>query len=133
MSARALASLVAVNLLVGGLAGCGDDGEDLLGESELQDCLAEEGLTIEPPEAVNPVLGSASPDFTAITTEGVPVYAMVEKNEQRANRTAADIRASLLTVGSGDRVVIAKRNAVVAFDGEPTSGSRQSVDGCLGN
>jgi hypothetical protein len=127
---------LAASLTAGALAtaasGCGGDGEDLVEEGSLRECLATGGLKFEPVEVSGgAVLGSASPDFRLVTEEGDGVDVVVEKDEQRAERTAADIRGSLATFGSADSVILVNRNAVVVFEAEPPGDLRQSVEDCL--
>jgi hypothetical protein len=127
---------LAASLTAGALAtaapGCGGDGEDLVEEGALRDCLAGEGLRFEPVEVSGgAVLGSAAPDFRLVTEGGDGVDVVVEKGEQKAERTAADVRGSLAAFGSADSVVLVNRNAVVVFETEPPGDLRQSVENCL--
>jgi hypothetical protein len=127
-----LAGSLAASALATIALGCGGGGEDVVEEGPLRDCLAGEGLKFEPVEVSGgAVLGSASPDFRLVTEDGDGVDVVVEKDEQRAERTAADIRGSLASLGSADSVVLVNRNAVVAFEATPSADLRRSVEGCL--
>ena len=127
-----LAASLAAAALGTAAFGCGGDGEDLIEEGSLRDCLAGEGLKFEPVEVSGgAVLGSASPDFRLVTEEGDGVDVITEKDEQRAERIAADIRGSLQAFGNTDGVVLVNRNAVVAFEAQPSAELRQSVESCL--
>jgi hypothetical protein len=127
---RPLIALGAVLALA--LAGCGgEEGESLLSEDGIRDCLAERGLSIQEPDATGIGLGSVSADFEAVTAEGVSVGVVVERSEQKARRAAADIRGALASFGASGSEVIAERNAVAVFDGEPSEDARAAVQGCL--
>jgi hypothetical protein len=129
--ALGLRSAAVLAAVLGFLAGCGD-GEDLIGESSLQDCLAGEGLRAEAPDlAASASLGNVSPDFRVLTTEGTGVDMIVQGSEERARRTAADIRGALQAFGATDSVVLARRNAIAVFEQAPTDASRQAVERCL--
>ena len=115
-----------------GLGGCGDSGEDLIEESELRDCLAGKELAIEAPDVASSAgLGNVSPDFRAVTAEGVVVDVVVQRSEQKAARTAADIRGALQSFGAASSEVLAQRNAVLVIDGTPSEDSRAALDDCL--
>jgi hypothetical protein len=132
MSARALAPLVVATLLLGGPTGC-DDEEDLLGQSELQDCLGGKGMTIEAPDlATSATLGNVSPDFRAVTEDGAGVNVVVQGSEQKARRAAADIRGSLQTLGAPGSEVLSQQNAIAVFEETPSDASRKAVEECLG-
>lgn len=117
------------------LAGCGgsDDGDDLVSEDSLLDCLSEGGLAAEPTGGTaNPGLGNVSADFRLVTAEGVAVDVVVQGNEEKTRRSAADIRAALTTLGAAGAEVVSERNAIVVFDGDPSDDARAVVEDCLG-
>ena len=125
------ALLLAATTLAVGATGCGD-GEDLLEEPSLRDCLAGEELELEPVNVSGGVvLGSISPDFRLVTPAGEGVDVVVQGTEQKASRTAADIRGSLQAFGAADSVVIVNRNAIVVFEGKPSADLRRRVEDCL--
>lgn len=127
-----LAALALAALLAAATPGCGEEGEDLISEGALRECLGGAGLALEPPElGVSAGLGSASPDFRARTAEGTVVAFVVEKTPQRAERSAADIAAAQAGFGGGGGEVIAELNAIAVFEEEPSEGSREAVEGCL--
>src|SRR5687768_16282773 len=128
LALRAAPVLAAVATLV---SGCGD-GEDLLSESSLRDCLAGAGLTVEAPDLVaSPALGNVSPDFRAVTEEGAGVDVVVQASEAKARRTAADIQGALQSLGAGASEVISNRNAIAVFEAPPADASRRAVERCL--
>jgi hypothetical protein len=132
MSPRTLAPLLVAALLLGGLAGC-DDEEDLLGQSELQDCLGGKGMTIKAPDlATSSTLGNVSPDFRAVTGEGDGVNIVVLGSDQKARRAAADIRGSLQTLGAPGSEVLTQQNAIAVFEDTPLDASQKAVEECLG-
>ena len=55
----------------------------------------------------------------------------MQRSEQKAQRTAADIQGALASFGAAGSEVIAERNAIAVFDGEPTEDARAAVQGCL--
>ncbi|HEX2359484.1 MAG TPA: hypothetical protein VHH72_06680 [Solirubrobacterales bacterium] len=127
--------LLAVLALGTGLAaGCGGgDGEELVEEGPLRDCLTDKGLTIEPPDlSASAGLGSVSLDFRAATPDGTAVDFVVQGTAEKAERSAADIRAARAGFGGVGGEVIASRNAIAVFDAEPSDDARAAVEGCLG-
>jgi hypothetical protein len=130
MSARLLVAPLAVALLAAS-GGCGGEGEDLIEESSLQDCLAERGLAIERPNlAASAALGSVSPDFRAVS-EGTAVDLVVQGSERKAERSAADISAGLQGLGAAGAEVVVERNAIAVFARAPSPSLRASVEECL--
>jgi hypothetical protein len=130
-----LTAVLALGLLIaGGAIGCGgDDSEPRVSEDSLRSCLADAGLTLEAPAAGSSAgFGSATPDFRATTVEGTAVDLIVLGSDQRAERTAADIRASRQGFGGSGDDVLAQDNAVAVFAETPSGGSRGSVEKCLG-
>ena len=128
LALRAAPVLMAVAALA---SGCGD-GEDLLSESSLRECLASEGLTVEAPDLVaSPALGNVSPDFRAVTEEGAGVDVVVQASEEKARRSAADIQGALRSLGAGGSEVVSNRNAIAVFEEPPVASSRQAVERCL--
>lgn len=115
------------------LAGCGGgDGEELLDEDGLRDCLAEGGLAVESVGvAASPGLGNVSPDFRVVTAEGVAVDVVVQGTDEKARRSAADIRGALQGFGAVGSEVVAERNALVVFDAAPSDDARRAVEDCL--
>jgi len=126
--ARALLPLVPALLAVG----CGGGGDDAIDEGALRECLAEGGLEIEAAAATSPTLGSASPDFRA-SIDGLPVDVIVERDQDRAQRTGADLRGALGTFGVAnvDRRLLEERNVIAVFSGDPSAGQREAVASCL--
>lgn len=125
--ARALLTLVPALLAAG--CGSGDDGID---EAALRECLAGAGLEIEAAAAASPTLGNASPDFRA-SVDGLPVDVIVERDRERAQRTAADLRGALSTFGvtNVDQRLLEEGNAIAVFSGDPSAEQREAVGGCM--
>ena len=129
---RLLAVLALGTLLAAAGCGGGDD-EDLVEEGSLRDCLSEKGLTLEPPDlSASASLGTVSLDFRATTIEGTAVDFVVQGTPAKAERAAADIRAARAGFGGVGGEVLAERNAIAVFDAEPSGGSREAVEECLG-
>lgn len=128
--ARAASAIAALALAVGG---CGSDGDERLEESSLRECLAAGELEIEPPgaTAAGAALGNASPDFSATTPGGVEVDVIVTESDRAAKRTAADVRAALLSFGVADAEIESERNAVVVVAGEASAEARAEIEDCL--
>ena len=114
-------------------AGCGGGGEDGVDEVSLRECLAEGGLEIEAAAAARPTLGSASPDFRA-SIDGLPVDLIVERDDDQARRSAADLRGALSTFGVAnvDRRLLEEGNVIALFGADPSPEQRDAVTGCLG-
>ena len=128
MSRRALS----VAVLVAALAGCGD-GEDVIDQDQLRDCLAGEGLSLEAAGyTTSAVLGNVSPDFRAHFPDGAAVDFVVEGTEEKARRKAADVRGALQSFGvtTKDRL-LTQRNAIAVFERAPSPKDRARVAGCL--
>ena len=125
--ARALLPLLPAVLAIG----CGDDGGGS-DEAAVRECLAENGLEIEAGAAPRSTLGAASPDFRA-TIDGVSVDVIVERDEDRAARAAADLRGALATFGVAnvEERLVHGGNVIAVFSGEPSSSQSESVSGCL--
>lgn len=121
------------------LAACGDGGggEDLLGETGLRDCLADAGLGPGPAgeeaQGLAVLLSSAAPDFVAYSQDGTALAVVVQGSEKKAQRTAADVRASILNFGAegGGSRVLSQRNAVLVFSEEPSEEARAAAESCL--
>jgi hypothetical protein len=114
------------------LAGCGGEEDDLLDEAGLRGCLAEQGLTIQPPDPGSSAgLGSVSPDFRAVSADDVAVEVVVQRDEKKAQRNAADLEGALASFGAEGSVVVSERNAIVIFETAPPGELRSSVEGCL--
>ena len=127
-----IAAALCACLLTAALAGCGGDDEDLVEEDALRECLADAGLSIEPAQATAGAgLGNVSPDFRAVTADGVEVEAIVHGNAKKASRSAADIRAALESFGAASSDVVSDRNAVVVIGGEASEEERKAIEGCL--
>lgn len=131
---RRLTALAAAATIAGAALGCGgSDGEDLVGEGELRECLTDAGFGLQSPElSASAGLGSASVDFRATSSEGAAVDLVVLGTTRKAERTAADIAAARATFGGAGGEVIAKRNAIAVFQEDPSEDSRRAVEECLG-
>ena len=128
LGAAALAALAIA------LAACGDDSDDRIEEASLRECLAAGELEIVPPEgtAAGASLGNASPDFSATTPSGGEVDVIVTGDDRAAERSAADVRAALLSFGVTDADVLRERNAVVVVVGRASEPERAAIEDCLG-
>ena len=117
------------------LGGCGgDDGGDLVDETELRECLAGSELKVRPPGRTGggAALGNASPEFLAVTPDGVEVDFIVQGDERKAERTAADVRAALASFGAASSEVLRDRNAIAVITGEAGEDDRAAIEECLG-
>jgi hypothetical protein len=130
LAALALASLVSA---------CGSGGgTDLLGEDALRDCLADAGLEATPQAGAAqgdfaPVNLRTAPDFTAYASDGAVVDVVVEGSEDKARRTAADVRGALSSLGvadASDRLVV-RRNAIAVFHRAASAKDRAAVGSCM--
>src|ERR671918_183142 len=83
------------------LGACGSDGEDRLEEDSLRECPA-----------------------------GVEVDVIVTESDRAAKRSAADVRAALLSFGVADAEILSERNAVVVIAGETTAAERGAIEDC---
>jgi ABC-type glycerol-3-phosphate transport system substrate-binding protein len=128
------ASAIAALALAAAAGGCGSDGDDRLEESSLRECLAAGELEIERPgaTAAGAALGNASPDFSATTPGGVEVDVIVTESDRAAERTAADVRAALLSFGVADAEIVNERNAVAVVTGGASADERGAIEDCLG-
>jgi len=128
---RRLAVTALALLLCAGVAACGEEEDPLVDEDELRGCLSEAGLAMEAPDlSSSAALGSATPDFRAVTAEGTAVDLVVLGTERKAERAAVDIRAARAGFGGGGEVLV-HRNAVAVFEAAPTEASRAAVEDCL--
>jgi hypothetical protein len=136
MARRSIRTVLAVlGALALAFGACGgDDGDDLVDETELRECLAGSELEVQPPggTAGGAALGSASPDFIAVTADGVEVDFIVQGDERKAERGAADIRAALASFGASSSEVLRERNAIAVIIGEAGEGDRAAIENCLG-
>jgi hypothetical protein len=125
--ARALAALVPALALIG----CGGGADDPLDEASLRECLAEGGFAIEA-VATGAPLGAASPDFRG-EAAGLSVDLIVERDRDRAERSAARLRGDLATLGIPDieRRLLQERNAIAVFSADPEPEQRDAVAECL--
>jgi hypothetical protein len=117
------------------LGACGgDDGDDLVDESELRECLAGSELEVQPPGRTGggAALGNASPDFVAVTPGGVEVDFIVQGDERKAQRSAADVRAALARFAAASSEVLRDRNAIAVIAGEASEEDRAAIEDCLG-
>jgi hypothetical protein len=128
------ASIAAALLALAGACGCGGGGGDgLVEEDALRVCLADGGISVDAlAPATGPGLGNVSADFSATTAEGVGVNAVVQGTEQKARRTAADVRAALGAFGASESEVVVARNAIVVFAGTPSDEALEVTQECLG-
>jgi hypothetical protein len=114
-------------------AGCGGGGDGAIEEPALRECLAEGGLQVEAAApATSPTLGNASPDFRALIDD-VAVDVIVVRDQERAQRTAADLRGALGTFGvtDVDALLLEERNVIAVFSQAPTPEQREAVASCL--
>jgi hypothetical protein len=131
---RRLTALAVATALTAVGAGCGDsgDGDDLVDEGGLRECLADAGFGVEPPDlSVSAGLGNASADFRATSADGVAVDFVVLGNERKAERTAADISAARAGLGGAGGELVAQRNAIAVFAETPSGEARGAVEDCL--
>jgi hypothetical protein len=115
-------------------ASCGgdDDVDNLTAEDSLRDCLTEEGLTVEASDlGSGAALGTASPDFQVISDDGEVADVIVEGSEEKANKTAADVKGAKQSFGASQAVVVKEKNAVVVFEDEPPADFREQVETCV--
>ena len=103
----------------------------------MRECLAEHGMGAKPRgEAATspPVYLSAAPDFSAFSSDGTRVDVVVQGNDAKAERAAADVRGAMLSLGisDSDQRVVAQRNVVAVFADSPSREEREAVAGCLG-
>jgi hypothetical protein len=123
-------TLTAATALV--LSGCGGEDDNLVDEAGLRGCLAEQGMTIEAPDLGSTAgLGNVSPDFRAVSEDGTGVELVVQRDERKAQRTAADLQGALASFGAEGSVVVADRNAIAIFETAPPGELRSAVEGCL--
>lgn len=129
---RTAFALVAGLILAAG--GCGgDDGGEGASEDSVRDCLTEAGLAVEASDlGASASLGSASPDFRVLSDDGEIADLIVERDEEKASKTAADIEGAKQSFGAAQAVVVKKQNAVVVFEDEPARAFREQVEGCAG-
>lgn len=127
--ARALLPILAAVLVL--VLGCGGDG-DGSDEADVRECLAENGLEIHAAAPARPTLAGVPPDFSA-TVGTLSVDVIVERDEDRATRTAADLRGSLASFGVAnvEERLLQGGNVIAVFDGEPSSEQSESVSACL--
>ena len=130
---RAAAAVAAIALGAAVAAGCGGgEGDDLLTEEGIQGCLTAAGYRVEPPAAASsPALGSVSPDFRAVDPGGVGAEVVVQGSDEKARRSAADIRGALTGFGAQGSEGVAGGNAILVFEDSPTEESRSAAEGCL--
>jgi hypothetical protein len=118
------------------LGACGgDDGDELVDETELRECLAGSALEVQPPGRTGggAALGNASPDFVAVTADGIEVDFIVQGDERKAERAAADIQAALASFGASSSEVLRERNAIAVIAGEAGEGDHAAIEDCLGS
>ena len=114
-------------------AGCGGgDGDGLTSEESLRDCLAEQGLTVEPSDLSSSAgLGNATPEFRVMSQQGEIADVIVEGSEEKADKVSADVQAAKQGFGAGNAVVVQEKNAVVVFEDEPPADFREQVETCV--
>jgi hypothetical protein len=131
------ATIAVLTLAVAGsLLACGSEESDQLSEDAVRECLAENEIGAQPRgegAAGPPVYLSAAPDFSAYSRDGTRVDLIVQGTEEKARRTAADVRGAMLPLGipDADRRVVVNRNAVAVFADSPSPESRETVSACL--
>lgn len=125
-----LAVLGAAALLV---AGCGGDDEDnLTAEDSLRDCLTEQNLTVEANDLGSSAsLGNASADFRVMSQDGELADVIVEGGEDKADKTAADVKSARQSFGAAQTVVVKEKNVVVVFEDKPADEFRGQVETCV--
>jgi hypothetical protein len=129
---RRYPALLATASALVAVGGCGGGDDNLVEEAELRDCLAEQGLTIEAPDPGSSAgLGSVSPDFRAVSEDDVGLEVVVQRDEKKAQRNAADLQGALASFGAQGSVVVSERNAIVIFETAPPGELRASVEDCL--
>jgi hypothetical protein len=133
---RALSVLASLAIATS-LAACGDEKADLVGEDDLRECLADEGLGPNPEGGSGatgaPLYLSTAPDFSAYSADRTRLDVVVQGSEEKAERTAADVRSAMLPLGISDAEdrVIAKRNVVAVFADSPSQQDREAASSCL--
>jgi hypothetical protein len=133
-----LLSAVLTLAVLGALTGCGEDESDLIGEDSLRECLADAGLGPDRPAnegatGYAPLYLSTAPDFSAYSEEGVQLDVVVQGSEEKAARTAADVRGAMLPLGipdAGERVLVG-RNVVAVFAESPSAADIDAAGSCL--
>jgi hypothetical protein len=124
--------------LAGSLAACGgEESDDLIGEDSVRECLANSGFGRNPPagEAVGyaPLYLSTAPDFSAYSDGGIQVDVVVQGSDEKAERTAENVRGAMLPLGisdAGERV-LSGGNVVAVFAGSPSAADADAVSSCL--
>jgi hypothetical protein len=132
---RSVAILTAAALVLT-LAACGDDAsEGKLHEDTVRACLADNGLGRDRGSGATgyaPLYLREPPDFTAYAVDGTQVDVIVQGSPEKAQLTAADIRAALQGLSGGDdSQVVVSRNVVAVFSDAPSDEMRRAVEGCL--
>jgi hypothetical protein len=56
---------------------------------------------------------------------------IVEGNEEKANKVAADVQGAKQSFGAGKAVVVHQKNVVVVFEDEPPADFRELVVTCV--
>ncbi|MBM3666540.1 MAG: hypothetical protein FJW90_03510 [Actinobacteria bacterium] len=114
-------------------ASCGDDDIDNpTAEDSLRDCLTEQGLTVEASDlGSSAASGNASPDFRVISDDGEIADVIVEGSDEKAERTAADVKGAKQSFGTDQAVVVQEKNVVVVFEDEPAADFRRQVETCV--
>jgi type IV pilus biogenesis protein CpaD/CtpE len=114
-------------------AGCGGDDSDTgASEDSVRDCLTEEGLTVEASDlSSSAALGNASPDFRVRSEQREVADVIVEGDEQKAGKTAADIQGATQSFGAAETVVVKERNSVIVFEEEPSGEFRSQLEACV--
>lgn len=128
---RGVLALLGASVLIAA-AGCGgDDGDNVTAEDAMRDCLTEEGLTVEASDLGSSAsLGSASPDFQVLSEKGEIADVIVEGSDEKASKTAADIKGAKQAFGAANAVVVKEQNAVVIFEDTPPADFRDGVLSC---
>ena len=101
-------------------------------EPGLRECLADAGWAVEA-TAVGAPLGGVAPDFSA-SQGGLTAYVVIERDAERAERTAARLRGALATFGASgvEQRLVQERNAIAVFSEAPDAAQRDDVTSCLG-
>ena len=133
---RARPAALALTALIAVAAGCGGGVDDVkVDRGQLRECLAGAGFKSDQGGGAGDrlYLGALTPDFRGQLGDGNGLAVVIEPNQQRAERDAADVRSALsLYASDPDRQLVQGRNALLVFEAPPSSEQRGALSGCLG-